>query len=98
MLKELTFEKKLSILRKLNAISKKDCAIVQKFQHYRNKLFHGEEPFYFLMSDDEKAAIAREAIDAINILQQIGFGTRYRMRGQEHEERKKRFTNRRRSS
>lgn len=80
ILEQLTFNQKLSILRKLNVISKEDCEVIQQFQHYRNKLFHGDEEasFYFIMTDAEKEPIIENAVDAVKILQAIGFGTRYK--------------------
>lgn len=80
ILEQLTLNQKLSILRKLNVISKEDYEVIQQFQHYRNKLFHGDEgaSFYFIMTDAEKEPIIENAVDAVKILQAIGFGTRYK--------------------
>jgi hypothetical protein len=77
ILKELTFAKKLSILRKLKAINTEVYSVVKEFQQYRNRLFHGKEPFYFLMTDAEKESVVKNSIAAVEILQAIGFGTRY---------------------
>jgi hypothetical protein len=79
LLRELTFDKKLNILRKLNVISKEDYKVVLRFQNYRNKLFHGDEEAwaFFLMSDAEKEPIIENAVQVLDILQSIGFGTRY---------------------
>ena len=77
ILKELTFDKRLTILRKSKAISDEDYAVVHSFQQYRNRLFHGRDPFYYTMSDAEKEPIIDNAVEAVKILQAIGFGTRY---------------------
>ena len=81
ILEQLTFNQKLSILRKLNVISKEDYDVIQQFQHYRkNKLFHGDEEasFYFIMTDAEKEPIIENAVEAVKILQAVGFGSRYK--------------------
>jgi hypothetical protein len=75
ILEQLTFNQKLSILRKLNVISKEDYDVIQQFQRYRNKLFHGEEEasFYFIMTDAEKEPIIENVVEAVKILQALGF-------------------------
>ena len=80
VLEQLAFNQKLSILRKLNVISKEDYGVIQQFQLYRNKLFHGDEEasFYFIMTDAEKEPIIENAVEAVKILQAVGFGERYR--------------------
>ena len=78
LLDRLEYEQKLEILRKWKVIDEEDYSIVRKFQRFRNKMFHGDEPtYYILMPDDEREAIAKNAHAAFQILANIAIGTRY---------------------
>ncbi len=68
------FEKKLDILKKKGVIFKDESDAIEKFQHYRNNLFHGKEPFFATLNDEEKDALMDNAIEAAQLALDIGLG------------------------
>ena len=75
ILLELNFQKKLDFLKKNGVITKDEYDTFQKFQKYRNKLFHGkEQPFFILLSDEARDEIMDNAVEAAQLALAIGLG------------------------
>lgn len=74
ILLEMNFQKKLEFLKKNKVITKEEYDTIKMFQEYRNKLFHGKKPFFFLLSDEEKEKIMDNAVEAAQLALDIGLG------------------------
>jgi SUMO ligase MMS21 Smc5/6 complex component len=68
------FEKKLDILKKKGVIFKDESDAIEKFQHFRNNLFHGKEPSFVTLGDKEIDAIMDNAVEAAQLALDIGLG------------------------
>lgn len=73
LLRDLTIQKKLDFLKEIYVITKDEYNIIKKFQEYRNKLFHGKQPFFFNLSDKEKDEVMDNAVNAAELTLVIGF-------------------------
>ena len=67
-------KRSLDILKKKGVIFKDESDAIEKFQHYRNNLFHGKEPFFATLNDEEKDALMDNAIEAAQLALDIGLG------------------------
>ena len=75
ILLELSFEKKLQFLKKQGVIHSYEFETIKEFQERRNKLFHGkDQPFFVTLSDEEKDEFMDTAVEAAQLVLDIGFG------------------------
>lgn len=65
---DMSFNKKLEYLKKFGVFSKEEFNTIKKFQEFRNKMFHGEDPHYFIWNDSKKERFMVEAIMATHII------------------------------
>lgn len=76
LLVEMSFNRKLEYLRKFGVFSDNEFKDIKKFQELRNKMFHGEEPHYFIWEDVKKEKFMDEAIRATHIIRDALFDGR----------------------
>ena len=73
ILLDMNFSKKLDFLKENKTITNNEFKILNDFKKYRNELFHGKKPHYFILSDAEKDKIMDNAVKVANLLQKILF-------------------------
>lgn len=50
---DTSFQRKLEFLRDCQVINNEEVSVIKEFQEFRNRLFHGKEPFFMLAIEDE---------------------------------------------
>jgi len=64
---DTSFHRKLEFLKDCQVFTGEEYAVIKDFQNYRNRLFHGKEWSYMVLSKDEEEAIMDNAMKAARI-------------------------------
>lgn len=73
ILLDINFSKKLDFLKENGVITSDEFEILSNFKKYRNELFHGEHPHYFILSESEKDKIMDNAVRVSRLLTTLLF-------------------------
>jgi len=68
ILTDLGFNKKLEFLKENKSLTLSQYKKLKEFQNFRNKLFHGKEPFWFTKSMKQQEQMMKTAMNAVEAI------------------------------